>query len=365
MEHSTVTRSTRGTSQPFSTLVWIVALAAALVLAACDGSSPTDAPPSEDLREVGVVVNSVEETLTIFDVDHPLDDRRTVELRLGGDGSPVGLSIRAGVALVPMGVFPAAQVVDLETAQVARTIALPEASGATGSIFLTDSTALVANPGRGTVSHVNVWQGTAHQEVDVGLHPQGFVEAGGTVFVIDAQLEQFQPVGPGRLVALDPGSLEVTGEVILSGENPSSAVATDDGRIFVLNGGRWGAENGSLSVVDPLQLEETGHHSGFGDLPGSLTLAGGRLHASSWNFGVIAWDPGAESFHRDPDNPVEPGGVPSTAGLGVDSEGRLHALFPDCESPSRVLRLDEGYEVDEEIPVGICPAGLVFAMVEE
>jgi len=311
-----------------------------------------------------VVVNSVEETLTIFDVDHPLDDRRTVELQLGGDGSPVGLSIRAGVALVPMGVFPAAQVVDLETAQVTRTIALPEGSGATGSIFLTDSTALVANPGRGTVSHVNVREGAAQQEVEVGLYPQGFVEAGGTVFVIDAQLEQFQPVGPGRLVALDPGTLEVTGEVMLSGENPSSAVATDDGRIFVLNGGRWGAGNGSLSVVDPAQFEETGHHAGFGDLPGSLTLASGLLHVSSWSFGVIAWDPVAQSFHRGPDNPVEPGGMPSTAGLGVDSEDRLHALFPNCESPSRVLRLDEGYEVEEEIPVGICPAALSFAMVE-
>lgn len=358
-------RSMRRTHFSALSTAWTVAVAVFFLLAGCDGSSPTEPPPSEDLREVGVVLNSVEETLTIFDVDAPHDDRRTVELQLGGDGSPVGLSTRAGLALVPMGVFPAAQVVDLETAQVVRTITLPEGSEATGSTFLTDSTALVANPGLGTVSHVNVWQGTAEDEVAVGLYPQGFVHAGGTVFVIDAQLENFAPVGPGRLVALDPGTLEVIGEVVLSGENPGSAVAADDGRVFVLNGGRWGADNGSLSVVDPVQLEETGHHMGFGDLPGTLTLAGGLLHASSWNFGVIAWDPDSGSFHRGLDNPIQPGGVASTAGLGVDSEGRLYTLFPDCEGPSRVLRMDEAYEVDEEIPVGICPAGISFIMVAD
>jgi DNA-binding beta-propeller fold protein YncE len=309
-----------------------------------------------------VVVNSVEVTLTVFATEDPTDSR-TVDLEIP-EGTPVGVSTRGELAVVPLGVWPAAVVVDLEAGAVTRAVPLPSGSGATGSIFLTDSTALVANPGRGSVTRVNVLRGTTETEVAVGTYPQFFVETAGKIVVVDSRLVDFEPSGPGTLVVLDPESLAVEGTVTLSGENSGRAVAGPGSLLYVLNGGRFGTASGSLSVVDLDLMEEVAHHEGFGEFPQGLVLGGdGRLYVSSWSLGVLSWDPELEGFHRGPDDPVTPGGVGSASGLGVDGGGRLHTLFPDCEGPSKVLRLGTGYAVEGEVPVGICPTALAFTVL--
>lgn len=346
---------------------WLLALLLiASLAAACGDGSPTGTDDPPETREVGVVVNSVEVTLTLLDVEDDEASPRTVDLDIP-DGTPVGASVRDTLALVPMGIWPAAVVVDLRSASVAGTIPLPEGSGATGSIFLTDSTALVANPGRGTVSPVNVLRGTAGAEIEVGTYPQHLVEAGGRIVVVNSELgPDFQPTGPGSLTVLDPESLEVDATIELSGENPAAAVAGDAERVYVLNAGRAGQGTGSLSVVDLAVESEVAHHEGFGDFPGSIARDGdGRIHVSSWSFGIVSWDPALEAFDRGFDDPVAPGGVESAAGLGVDGEGRLYALFPDCGGPSRVIRFDEDYEEEAEFPVGLCPTGIAFASLAD
>jgi len=269
-----------------------------LLLSGCDRDGGTTTPePTPDLGEVGVVVNSVEQTVTLFRVDDPDESPRTVDLQTGGDATPVGAAVRGDRALIPLGLYPAAVLVDLKAGQVIRTIGLPQGSGATGAIFLTDSTALVANPDRNSVSHLDLEAGSAGMEIEVGRYPQGFVETDAGIVVINAELENFQPAGPGTLTVLDPEAMAVTGEVTLTGQNSNSGVVTSDGRLFILHGGSWGADDGSLSEVDislspppsvrshlsgrvPLGilLELWNHPVGYGI--GNLCPGSGRSHPS-------------------------------------------------------------------------------------
>ncbi len=327
-----------------------------LVLTACGESSTAPPPPLE--TEVGVVVNSVEISLTVFDVEDPASVRT---IPLGAEGTPVSASLRGELALVPMGVVPTAVVVDLVEGRVLRSIALPQGSGATGSAFLNDSIALVSNPDRNSVSPVNVLRGTAGAEIPVGQYPGAIVVGGGKIFVVNANLETFSPVGNGSVTVLDAGTLAVRGTIPLSAENSGGAVVGGGGRLYVVNAGNWGAENGTLSEVDMGNEVEVTLHEGFGNFPGGPRLdPTGRILVSSWSFGAVVWNPSSGSFVRSPADPLTVDGVASSPGVGVDPEGRIYLLSPECQGPARVHRFSPTFQAELTIPVGVCPSWVGF-----
>ena len=103
---------------------------AVLALVAALGCADTNAPLPDPV-EVLLVVNSTGNTLSIVPVDAP---NSATQVPLGGTTpTPVGVSAREGVALVPLGLDNAVAVVDLRAATLMRTIPLPDNSGATGS----------------------------------------------------------------------------------------------------------------------------------------------------------------------------------------------------------------------------------------
>ena len=214
---------------------------------------------------------------------------------------------------------------------------------------------------------MNVRTGIRGNSIDVGAYPQGVVVQGGKAFVVNAELgSDFQPARSGTVTVLDAQTLDVRSTIDLSAENPGGATVGPDGRLYIINGGRWGQNNGSLSIIDPMTEMEVAHHRGFGDFPGSAaTDAQGRLYVTSFSAGLMVWDPSTATFVRGPDDAVTPGGVASVSGVGFDAEGRLHTLFPDCQNPSLVHRLTSAFEVELEIPAGICPIGIAFGMVSE
>ncbi|MEX0980337.1 MAG: hypothetical protein WDZ89_04535 [Gemmatimonadota bacterium] len=347
----------RTTERPRPGLRLLVPLVAAVTfLAACESDSIRPAPVNAS--EVGIVLNSVELSLTIFPVEDPTS---TVTVGLGADGSPVGFSARNGLVAVPMGTYPAVAIVDIADGVVLRSIGLPEGSGATGSAFLNDSILLVGNPGLNAVSPVNVLRGTRGESIPTGTYPQAVVVHDGTAFVLNAELgDDWQPARTGTVTVLDGATLDVRNLIELSGENPAGGVVVD-GMLHVLNAGRWGENSGTLSVVDPAGEEEVDFVEGFGDLPGTLAAGpGGVLSFTSWSFGLGLWDTGSASFIRSPENAISIGGVPSAAGSGFDASGRLYALAAECQNAAVALRLDANFETDVEIPVGVCPAHVDF-----
>ncbi|HEX6037226.1 hypothetical protein [Longimicrobium sp.] len=335
----------------------------ALPLAAACESDPNEPEIAERLV---VVVNSTENSLSLVPQEGG-DVVQTRKVQLGAQGSPVGVAALGQWAVVPLGTYPFAAVVNLRTSSVTSTVALPANSGATGVDFVNDSIAVVANPGRNSVSPVNVLRGTAGAEVAVGTYPQAVVSDGARVYVINANLVNFTPAGPGSVTVLDD-RLRFVQTVQLTGVNPGAAEIVGN-RLYVLNSGTFGGNDGSLSVVNLQTLAEEARYTGFGDFPSSLAAApNGELYVGIYGTGIVVWNPSTTSFRIGLNDPIEPGNQTVISGLGFDSSGRLHvtnARSCVAADPGFVYRLTSSGATDRSVQVGVCAFGLAFADVPE
>lgn len=333
------------------------AVAALGLLTACsDGTGPGGGGGGPVTARSVIVLNSTDRSLTVIP---EAETGATRTIGLGPQGSPVTLAARGQYVAVPMGTYPFVVVVDLVSGTVARTIPLPAGSGATGVAFVNDSIAVVANPGLNSVTPVNVLRGTAGAQVPVGVYPQAVVQVGGATFVLNANLVNFAPAGPGSVSVLNTRQ-QVVSTIALTGTNPGAAAVTGN-TLYVLNAGRFGQNEGSLSVVPLTTEQESRRETGFGDFPGGLALSPtGELYVSVYGTGVLVWNPAARLFTRGLNNPILPGGAPPTSGLGFDSTGRVWALNPGtCDAPGKAYRLLPSGPVEREVTTGICPFAVV------
>jgi len=303
-----------------------------------------------------VVLNSTALTLSVLPTDGE-GAARTIDL--APSGSPVSLAVRGGTALVPLGTFPGVAVVDLETG-TSSIIGLPAGSGATGVVILDDSLALVANPDLNTVSPVLYDRGARLPDIPVGLYPQGFVSAGGRVFVINGRLQNFVPVGPGNATVLDASTLAVLDSIQFTGVNPGDALASG-GTLYVLHQGSFGAGDGSLSRISLATLAEAGHETGFGEFPGKLALADdGSLLVGAFAYGIARWSPTA-GFVIPPAQGVRPVPTAAVSDVAVGPDGRIFALDAgDCTAPGTLFWLDDALGVLDQTEVGACPIAIAF-----
>lgn len=344
----------------FRRLARLAALALApAALAGCDSTSASNPNPTR----LAVIVNSVDNSLTLTDVDDNGTSLRTVGLG-SVSASPVSVAARKGLAVVPEGIYPFATVVDLETATVARSIALPAGSGATGVAFLNDSIAIVGNSNRNTVSPVNVLRGTAGAEVAVGVYPQAVVAGtDGRLFVVNGNLVNFSSAGPGSVTILSSAGA-AAGTIALTGINPTAGVVSG-GKLYVLNAGTFGGNNGSLSVVNLQTNTEEKLVTGFGEFPGAIAAGpDGLIYVGVYSTGIVVWNPGTSSFVRGLGNPIQPGNSVPVSALGFDYAGRMHTTNPgDCSSAGKEYRLiSTAY--DRIVATGICPFAITFADVD-
>jgi hypothetical protein len=346
------------TNAAFRRIARLAVFPLAAALAACSsGDSPTT--PHSSPTKLEVILNSVDNTLTLVSPDSTNPSTRTVAL--GPQGTPVGAAVRGAVAVVPMGTYPFAAIVDLRTGMVTKMAALPANSGATGVAFLNDSIAIVANPNRNSVSPVNVFTGTVLPEVAVGTYPQAVVSGGtGLVFVLNANLVNFSPAGPGSVSALTSTSA-VSATVQLHGINPAAGVVSGT-RLFIINSGHFGANDGSLSVINLASGTEE-NFPGFGEFPGSIDAGpDGNAYVGVYGKGILEWSPALRDFVRGLDNPIVPGGAPPVSALAFDASGRLHTLNPgNCDAAGKEYRLNSGaFTVARTVTTGICPFDIDF-----
>lgn len=345
----------------FRRLAALAALALPLGAAACE-DDPTEPRIAERLV---LTVNSVERSLALV----PVDGGTNVQVRtvgLGAQGTPTGVSARGAYAVVPLGTYPFAAVVNLRTGTVESRVALPANSGATGSDFLNDSIAVVANPGTNSVTPVNVRRGTAGASVTVGTYPAAVISDGARAYVLNGNLVNFAPAGPGSVTVLDE-QLRVLRTVQLSGINPSAAAIVNN-RLYVLNSGTFGGNNGSLSVVSLQTLAEESHHTGFGEFPSSIAASpAGDLYVGIYGTGIVVWDPQSRTFRVPLSGPIKPAGSGIVSGLGFGYAARLHtADAGSCQTPGVVHRLSASDgSLERTVTVGICPFGIAFADVPE
>ncbi len=354
-------RTTRFDRRSINLLLATAVLTLLSVLGACSEDSGIMAPePVPDPVAIGMVLGSVDLSLTVFPVDSPTVTRT---IGLGPAGTPVGFAVRGNTAAIPLGTAPVVTVVDLVTETVVHTIPLPTGSGATGIAFVNDSIAIVANPGLNSVTSINVRAGTAGATVNVGVYPTAVAVVGSRVFVVNGNLVNFASVGPGSVTVLDANSLATVGTITLTATNPGSAAVGPDGNLYVMHSGEFSANNGSLAVIDPNGLTEIANYPGFGEFPSPMAFGpDGTLYVTSFSYGMSAWASGTRTFVRSPAQAIEPGGTPSASGVGVDAAGRVYALAPICGGPSQALRLDATYAVETTITVGVCPSAVIFGV---
>ncbi len=338
----------------------------ALVLAALLGCADTNAP-LPDPQEVLLVVNSTANTLSIIPVDAP---NSVVQVPLGGTTpTPVGVSARQAIGIVPLGLDNAVAVVDLRAGTVIRRVPLPDNSGATGSTIVDDSIAYVGNPNLNTVSRVNYLTG-ANSEVAVGVYPQGLIHTRGKVFVLNGNLDEtFSAAGPSWLTVLDPATnARAAGidSIPLTGEgNAGFADVGSDGLLYVMSTGNYFSGEGRLSVVDPLSRTEIASYAGFGTGPGNVAAdADGRLFVSSFSEGVMEFSLDSNKVVRGAGEGI--GFASGNSTVAADSKGRIYGIETGpCSGgqPGTAHVFDVSLAQLATIVLGECPSGSAVAQI--
>lgn len=351
----------------------LIALVLVLTAGACDDGDPVgpaDRPFLEgagDDPQIGVVVNSLGRSLTLFQLGDP-GEQRTVALGASSSVTPVGLSIRGSRAAVPLGNAASTALIDLESRRTERFFLFPEGN-ATGSAFVGDGALLVANLLDDYVGRVELDQeeDAIAETVDVTPAPTWIEVRDGRAWVLSANLdEESNPEGDGVVTALDPATLEVEGTVSTGGTNPQDAAFGPDGLLYVVNAGDY-ASPGTMAILDPATMERVELVEGMGTGPGSITIGDdGLAYVSGFFFGTVVWDTDAGKFVRGPDDPVcaplEDGGCRGATDADVDASGRLYQAFfgspQEDLDPWIFVYEPDGFTLTDSIATGAGPTAV-------
>lgn len=290
-------------------------LAPAALLAACGDDTPSGPGAGQILpgaprgAEVAVVLNSVGRSLTLFQAGAPANARQIALSPAGSSApTPVGFALRGARAAVPLGDAASTAVLDLVAGSTPRYFTFATGN-ATGAAWTDDNTLVVANLIEGYVGRVDASRagGAITDTVRVAPAPMAVVAAGGRALVVSSNLDtknQYRSLGNGVVTAVDPATMRVVGTATV-GANASAAALGPDGKLYVVNSGGYGANNGSLSVLNAQTLAVEATVPGFGDFPGAITIGqGGVAFVSSYGFGTIAWDTRTRTFLRGAANPI-------------------------------------------------------------
>ena len=312
-------------------------LAAALLAAACDRDPSGGERPFilDGDDQVGLVVNSLGNSLTVFRLGNPADTRQ-IPFGASASVTPTGLSVQGRRAAVPLGNAGSIALVELEELRISRFFVFTSGN-ATGSAFADDTTLLAANFQEGYVGRVTLGQAsdTIKHTVQVAPAPTAIKIAGGRAAVISSNLDLAQrfypPRGNGVVTFLDPRTLQVQGVVETGATNPTDAAVGPDGLLYVVNTRDYVAD-GSVTIINPQTMTVVATVGGFGAGPGSIHIdAAGLAYVSSFGAGTVVWNTRDRTFVRGPNNPVcarLPGGACRGAfDATTDVQGNVYQAF--------------------------------------
>ena len=281
-------------------------LAAALLASACDRdpSGGEDAFILKD-EQIGLVVNSTGNSLTLFRLGDPTDTRQ-VPFGASAAVTPTGLAVQGRRAVVPLGNAASVALVELEELRISRFFLFP-GGNATGATFADDTTVLAANTNDDYVGRFTIGQpsDSIKRTVAVAPAPTEIVMAGGRAAVVSGNLgPDFKPLGNGVVTFVDPRTLQLQGTVQTGGTNTGGAATGPDGLLYVVNTGNY-VEDATVTIINPQTMRAEATVAGFG--PGARAIsidANGLAYVSSFGLGTVVWNTRDRTFVRDAKNPV-------------------------------------------------------------
>lgn len=317
-------------------------------------------------HEIGVVVNSLARSLTLFQHGSPSTEQQ-VALGSSTTITPTGMSVRGRLAAVPLGDAASVALVDLQTAAVTRFFTF--ASGnATGSAFVNDTTVVAANLLTNVVGRFTTGQaGTSiTNTVTVAPQPTAIAVTGGRVFVVSSNLDQnFQPIGNGIVTAIDPTTMTVVGTATMGGTNSTDVSVGPDGLLYVVNSGDFSSP-GSLTVLNGATLQVvTTVAAGVG--PGAVYVdAAGMAYISGFLFGTAVWNTTTRQFVRPPDNAIcaklANGNCRGAFAATTDKAGNVYqAFFGTSSLPAQLFVYKANtFALTDSVAVGAGPSALTI-----
>jgi len=291
---------------------------------------------------------------------------------LGAGGEPSGVVAQDSLAVVPVAGADVAVVIDLRGRTVLRSIALPPGSGASGAAIVSDSAAYIGNPDRASLTRINLWTGDT-AEVEVGGVPEGLAFVRGQVFALNGQPSltvSVEPVPPPMswLTIVNPATnARASGidSIPLTGIGGARfATVGGDGLLYTISAGAP-ADDGRLSLVDPVGRAEVASFAGFGTAPGDLASDGERIFVSSRTEGLMVFDIASRTVTRGAGNGVP---ISMNSAVAVDSRGRIYAIEAgSCtgSSPGVAHVLDENLVEVRTIPLGDCPSAATIVKIPQ
>jgi YVTN family beta-propeller protein len=225
-------------------------------------------------------------------------------------------------------------VVDLSTAELTDTIAMPSRPGA---ITAGDGSLWVTNPDAETVTRIDEGSQAVVDTIPVGGAPAGIVAGFDAVWVVES--------GGPSVSRISPGTNEVVGDPIGVGNGPA-AVAVGEGSVWVTN-----RLDGTISRIDPdrgavvreisVGLDPSGIAVGFGSV--WVPLAGSNT--------VVRVDPQTNAVTHS----IDVGNAPGSLVVSPDAVWVANSLA------DTVSRIDPETNLEvEAIAVGDGPSAIAF-----
>jgi DNA-binding beta-propeller fold protein YncE len=335
----------------------MMALAACSADSVVDMSEPTTASENGTPERVAVVLNRADMSLSLIPFADTLRTRTLPLFPPASARMPVDIDVRGERAVVAAG--DAVGLVDLRAGVVTWVGGLAP-SPASGVAFVSDTAAVLVFPGAGRAVAVHPVRGTVRAVPGVGPAPAVVRAVGGRVYVAG------DSAGAGMVAVLDP-ALRRIGTVSLGGTEPR-AVALRGTVLAVLNAGRAGQAEGSVSLVDTVTLRELTRYTGFGEQPASLAInSAGLLFVGVPGVGVTAFDPPTRAFTRVAAAPAGPAGATNGAEawrVAADPAGAVYLLSAGaCERPGALVRVDVSGLTPAAASTGTCPVDVDFTLL--
>lgn len=339
-------------------------LVAALAFAGCDGSSTdvdlgflggTDAEP-----EIGLVVNSTEQSLTLFQVGNPTVQR---QVSLGANQliSPTGFAVRGTRAVVPLGQAASVALINLQTQAIERFFTFPSGN-ATGSAWAGDNAVLVANLTGNYVGRFLVDQprdSITQRSTQLVPGPTDIEVVGQRALVVSSNYDLVNfKARQGTLTALDASTLQVLGTLPV-GLNPTDATLGPDGLLYLLNTGDYVAPS-TLSIIDPQTLRLVATEERLFPGAGSISIdRNGIALISSFGAGTLAYNTRTRQFIRGTDNPIcartAEGRCRGASDATADARGNVYQTFFGSarrETKPWVFKYNSSYQLVDSIATG-------------